>query len=225
MDAASLPDPTSWEDLRDKFIARLRERVDDSAEEAMTTWFVIVDHPWFLAELPLVARKLLPNWDRTKGALDDLIQNGKCALLSKIEHSPDLGFSEDRGRFDKWLREVIRTACLEGRRNERPSKPPKDRRRRRATSDSDPTVALDAQLDLQMVKEGLDGREWEVLVIYSARQCHADVASKLGISRDVALHAVQVAQEKARRILTGYSDVNSKSCVRHRRKGWRRKGK
>lgn len=99
-------------DLRDRFLAAVADSPDHS-EGRLVLWRLIIEHPWYRAELASAARLAVGRVGRPSAWREDVEQEAMLLLAKKLRRTPGLGLDPRRARdsFGGWLGRVIRNDC------------------------------------------------------------------------------------------------------------------
>lgn len=190
---------SSWQDLRDRFLDSVGENRPGGW---LSTWRLIVEHPWYRQELKLIAARVL----RSRGApldwREDLEHDCMLLLARKLQQMPDLGVNRELAQkhFAGWLARIITNQCLDVLRRHRQQfalgrglpEPVAAR----------PSRAVQEMLtDLSVALDKLDELRRTVLLLYAKGFPLRRIAADLGLDYSKACRLYRSGLEKLRRIL------------------------
>ena len=192
-------DMSSWQDLRDSFLRFLEE---GQPRGWLSTWRLIVEHPWYRQQLKLIAARVL----RSRGApldwREDLEHDCILLLAQKLQKKPDLGVDPDlvQTHFAGWLATIITNHCLDvlrrqaryiGLRRELPEQLTAGPRR----------ATQEAFADLSVAMDRLDDQRRTVLLLYAKGLSLTRIAADLGLDYSKTCRLFRSGLEELRRIL------------------------
>lgn len=190
---------SSWQDLRDRFL--------DSVEESqpggwLSTWRLIVEHPWYQQELKLIVARVL----RSRGApldwREDLEHDCMLLLAQKLQKRPDLGVDPDlvQTHFAGWLATIITNQCLDVLR--RQARYIGLRRELPEQLTAGPSRATrQALADLSVAMDKLDDQRRTVLLLYAKGFPLTRIAADLGLDYSKTCRLFRSGLDELRRIL------------------------
>jgi DNA-directed RNA polymerase specialized sigma24 family protein len=114
----SLANEESYEALQALFLTRCQGECDELTSEAV--WRQVLDNPWFRAEVRVQAARLVGQRKLDERWCDEMAQNIVVQLRRKLSNKYDLGADADelRESFPRWMRKIIRNACIDTLRRE-----------------------------------------------------------------------------------------------------------
>jgi RNA polymerase sigma factor (sigma-70 family) len=171
----------SPEELREQFFAAL-DRPGDRSGRWPEIWRLIVEHPWYQAELTRTARRLVWRRRAPPDLADDIVQDAVLLLARELEHAVDLNVDRTlaESHFSGWLAKIIRRDCQQALRSRQ-----SDLRQALPLpleQPAQPDLSIDSLVDLSMAIAKLPTRIRTVVILHWQSWDLKQIAASLDIS-------------------------------------------
>lgn len=197
-----MSEPSSWKDLRDKFLGALLQQ-EDSERMWLEIWRLLVQHPWYQAELRCCAQRVLWRGRAPLAWQKEVEHDAMLVLARELRHAPDLGLDYARAEdeFAAWLGTIIRRDCQQAlrrlRRVYRPGEAlPED------LPEGHDGNRREVWIDIQAAVNHLNDPARTVVALYSKGLSVRQIAAELELSYWPVYRALRRGLEELRRLLS-----------------------
>ena len=194
-------DPSSWGDLRTRFLAVLSAGPPARVGLWLDVWRVFVGHPRYRAVVEAAARRLLARRHAPPEWREDVEHDAMLLLARTLRRAPDLHVDQARveERFPGWVGTIVARDCLQALRRLRTLSGRTSPLGRR--DPADPRAARldarrDARIDLSLALDRLPEPDRGVLTLYAKGHTVREAADALGLSYARAYGALRRGRER-----------------------------
>lgn len=197
-----IPPPSSWQDLRDRFLELVSIPHDVAPNRWVEIWHVLVGHPWYREQLASVARNILRNSGASLQWQEDIEHDAILLLARRVRKTSDLGIDPARAEqhFAGWMRTIITRDCRDALRKLRRQSSPNIEMPDRIPA-RDQQNLRESRVDLAVALNQLEEQDRKLLVLHSNGLTVLQVAVELGLTYWEAYGAFHRALQRLRRLL------------------------
>jgi RNA polymerase sigma factor (sigma-70 family) len=184
----------SPDELRELFYAAL-DRPGDRSGRWLEIWRLVIEHPWYQAELHASARRLVQRSRAPHDCAEDIEHEAILLFAQELRNAPDLHVDRAKStqHFSGWLATIIERDCLRAMRGTRRRQRLEKVDKVHVKSAEARPVDLDEMIDLAAAFDKLPDEHRTVLLMRLDGLRIIDIAERLNTSKSRIGRVVQEA--------------------------------